>query len=241
MLENEIIILVEGIREGFFSIVAAITSNMPMLIEGTLDTLYMTFVSTIFAYMLAFPLGIALVITKKDGLRPMGFLNRNLDVVVNIGRSIPFLILLIAVIPLTTLIAGKSYGSTATIVPLVIAATPFIARLIESSLQEVDHGVIEAAQSMGASLSTIVLKVLIPEAKSSLIVGGTIAIGTILSYSASAGVVGGGGLGDIAIRYGYYRYQTDIMVITVILLIILVQVLQMIGMKIASKTDKRII
>ncbi|MGB4438564.1 MAG: methionine ABC transporter permease [Sedimentibacter sp.] len=214
---------------------------MPMLIEGTLDTLYMTFISTVFAYILAFPLGIALVITKRDGLHPMGFLNRILDVAINIGRSIPFLILLIAVIPLTKLIAGKSYGSTATIVPLVIASTPFIARLIESSLQEVDHGVIEAAQSMGASLSTIVLKVLVPEAKSSLIVGGTIAIGTILSYSAMAGVVGGGGLGDIAIRYGYYRYQTDIMVITVILLVILVQVLQMIGMKIASKTDKRII
>jgi len=215
--------------------------TLTMLIEGTRDTLYMTFVSTVFAYLLAFPIGIALVITKRDGLHPMGFLNRILDVAVNVGRSIPFLILLIAVIPLTKIIAGKSYGSTATIVPLVIASTPFIARLIESSLQEVDQGVIEAAQSMGAPLSTIILKVLVPEAKSSLIVGGTIAIGTILSYSAMAGVVGGGGLGDIAIRYGYYRYQTDIMVITVILLVILVQVLQVIGMKIARKTDKRVI
>jgi D-methionine transport system permease protein len=212
-----------------------------MLMEGTMDTLYMTFVSTIFAYLFALPIGIALVVTKKDGLHPMGFINKFLDVVVNIGRSVPFLILLIAVIPLTKVIAGKSYGSTATIVPLVIASTPFIARLIESSLQEVDHGVIEAAQSMGASLSTIVFKVLIPEAKTSLIVGATIAIGTILSYSAMAGVVGGGGLGDIAIRYGYNRYQYDIMLMTVILLIILVQVLQMIGMKIASKTDKRTI
>jgi len=215
--------------------------TLTMLVEGTVDTLYMTFVSTVFAYLLAFPIGIALVVTKKDGLHPMGFLNRILDVVVNIGRSVPFLILLIAVIPLTKLIAGKSYGSTATIVPLVIASTPFIARLIESSLQEVDQGVIEAAQSMGASLSTIIYKVLIPEAKTSLIVGGTIAIGTILSYSAMAGVVGGGGLGDIAIRYGYNRYQYDIMLMTVILLVVLVQVLQMIGMKIASKTDKRII
>jgi D-methionine transport system permease protein len=212
-----------------------------MLIEGTLDTLYMTFVSTFFAYLFAFPIGIALVVTKKDGLHPMGFINKFLDVVVNIGRSVPFLILLIAVIPLTKLIAGKSYGSTATIVPLVIAATPFIARLIESSLQEVDQGVIEAAQSMGASLSTIVFKVLIPEAKTSLIVGATIAIGTILSYSAMAGVVGGGGLGDIAIRYGYNRYQYDIMLLTVILLIILVQLLQIIGMKIAGKTDKRVV
>lgn len=216
-------------------------TTVTMLIEGTIDTLYMTFVSTIFAYIFAFPIGIALVVTKKDGLHPMGLFNRILDVTVNIGRSIPFLILLIAVIPLTKLIAGKSYGSTATIVPLVIASTPFIARLIESSLQEVDNGVIEAAQSMGASLSTIIFKVLVPEAKSSLIVGGTIAIGTILSYSAMAGVVGGGGLGDIAIQYGYYRYQKEIMLITVILLIILVQILQSIGMKIAKKTDKRVV
>ncbi len=216
-------------------------TTMTMLFEGTIDTLYMTFVSTIFAYIFAFPIGIALVVTKKDGLRPMGLFNKILDVTVNMGRSIPFLILLIAVIPLTKLIAGKSYGSTATIVPLVIAATPFIARLIESSLQEVDNGVIEAAQSMGASLSTIVFKVLVPEAKTSLIVGGTIAIGTILGYSAMAGVVGGGGLGDIAIQYGYYRYQKEIMLITVILLVILVQILQSIGMKIARKTDKRVI
>lgn len=215
--------------------------TVAMLLEGTLDTLYMTIVSTIFAYIFALPIGIFLVVTKKDGLHPMGFINRFLDVVVNIGRSVPFLILLIAVIPLTKLIAGKSYGSTATIVPLVIASTPFIARLIESSLQEVDQGVIEAAQSMGASLSTIIFKVLIPEAKTSLIVGATIAIGTILSYSAMAGVVGGGGLGDIAIKFGYYRYQTDIMLITVILLVLLVQVLQMIGMKIARKSDKRVI
>jgi D-methionine transport system permease protein len=216
-------------------------TTVAMLIEGTIDTLYMTFVSTVFAYLFAFPIGIALVVTKKDGLRPMGLFNRILDIAVNMGRSIPFLILLIAVIPLTKLIAGKSYGSTATIVPLVIAATPFIARLIESSLQEVDNGVIEAAQSMGASLSTIVFKVLVPEAKTSLIVGGTIAIGTILGYSAMAGIVGGGGLGDIAIQYGYYRYQKEIMLITVILLVILVQILQSIGMKIARKTDKRVI
>lgn len=211
-----------------------------MLLEGTRDTLYMTFVSAIFSYLFAFPIGIALVITKKDGLRPMTALYRLLDIIVNIGRSVPFLILLIAVIPLTVLIAGKSYGSTATIVPLVIASTPFIARLIESSLQEVDPGVIEAAQSMGASLSTIVMKVLIAEAKTSLIVGSTIALGTILSYSAMAGVVGGGGLGDIAIRYGYNRYQYDIMLITVILLVVLMQVMQFIGMRIAATTDKRV-
>lgn len=211
-----------------------------MLMQGTVDTLYMTFVSTLFAYLFALPLGISLVVTKKEGLYPMEILNRVLDVIVNIGRSVPFLILLIAVMPITKAIAGKSYGSTATIVPLVIAATPFIARLIESSLQEVDKGVVEAAQSMGASIPEIIAKVLIPEAKTSLIVGMTIAIGTILSYSAMAGVVGGGGLGDIAIRYGYNRYQTDIMLITVVMLVILVQIIQEVGMKIARITDKRV-
>lgn len=215
--------------------------NIQMLTEETVNTLYMTFASSLFAYILALPLGVALVITREDGLHPMGAVYRILDIVVNIGRSIPFLILLVAIQPLTTLIVGKSYGSTATIVPLVVAATPFIARLIESSLQEVDHGVIEAAQSMGASLSTIIFKVLLPEAKTSLIVGGTIAIGTVLSYSAMAGFVGGGGLGDIAIRYGYYRYESEIMLITVIIMVILVQLIQVIGMKVARKTDKRAI
>lgn len=216
-------------------------ANMAMLIKETGNTLYMTFVSSLFAYILALPLGIALVITREDGLYHMGALYRFLDILVNIGRSVPFLILLVAIQPLTTLIVGKSYGSTATIVPLVVAATPFIARLIESSLQEVDQGVIEAAQSMGASLSTIIFKVLIPEAKTSLMVGGTIAIGTILSYSAMAGFVAGGGLGDVAVRYGFYRYEGEIMLITVVLMVILVQLIQFIGMKIARKTDKRAI
>lgn len=216
-------------------------STWMMLLEGTIDTIYMTFVSTLFAYIFAFPIGIALVVTKENGLKPMRFLYTCLDIIVNIGRSIPFLILLIAVIPLTKLIAGKSYGSTATIVPLVIAAVPFIARLIESSLQEVDPGVIEAAKSMGASIKTIVLKVMVPEAKVSLITGATIVTATILSYSAMAGVVGGGGLGDIAIRFGYHRYQYDIMLVTVVLLIILVQLLQMIGITVARKSDKRVI
>lgn len=200
----------------------------------------MTFVSSLFAYIFALPLGVALVVTREDGLHPMGFLYKILDIVVNIGRSVPFLILLVAIQPLTKLIVGKSYGSTATIVPLVVAATPFIARLIESSLQEVDHGVIEAAQSMGASLSTIIFKVLIPEAKTSLMVGGTIAVGTVLSYSAMAGFAGGGGLGDIAVRYGYYRYDGEIMLITIILMVILVQLIQALGMKIARKTDRRV-
>jgi len=211
-----------------------------MLLEGIGATLYMTVTSTLMAYLFGLPMGILLVITKKDGLRPNGAIYKVLDVFVNIVRSVPFLILLISVIPITKLIVGKSYGPTATIVPLTIAAAPFVARMVESSLLEVDHGVIEAAQSMGASTFTIVCRVLLAEAKTSLIVGSTIATGTILGYSAMAGVVGGGGLGDIAIRYGYYRYQTDIMLVTVVLLIVLVQILQIIGMRISKKTDRRI-
>jgi D-methionine transport system permease protein len=217
------------------------SATIMMLLEGVGATLYMTVTSTLMAYVLGLPMGIILVLTKKDGLRPNMVVNRVLDFVVNIVRSVPFLILLITVIPLTIAIVGKSYGSTATIVPLTIAAAPFIARMVESSLLEVDPGVIEAAQSMGASTWTIVWKVLLAEAKNSLIVGSTIAIGTILGYSAMAGVVGGGGLGDIAIRYGYHRYQTDIMLVTVVLLVVLVQILQMIGMRISKKTDKRIL
>ncbi len=213
--------------------------TLMMLVENTGITLYMTLTSTLMAYVLGLPLGIALVVTAKDGLRPNAFVYKILDVVVNILRSVPFLILLILVIPLTRLIAGKSYGPTATIVPLTIAAAPFIARLVESSLLEVDKGVIEAAQSMGANTWTIICKVLLTEARTSLIVGVTIALGTILGYSAMAGVVGGGGLGDIAIRYGYYRYESDIMWITVVLLVLLVQILQIIGTRMSKRMDKR--
>ena len=216
------------------------STTINMLIEGIGATLYMTLVSTLMAYVIGLPMGIALVVTAKDGLRPNTIVYKILDIVVNIVRSVPFLILLILISPLTKVLVGKSYGSTATIVPLTMAAAPFIARLVESSLQEVDKGVIEAAQSMGASLWTIIWKVLLAEARTSLIVGATIAIGTILGYSAMAGTVGGGGLGDIAIRYGYYRYQTDIMIVTVILLVALVQILQVIGMRLSKKLDKRI-
>lgn len=215
------------------------SETIMMLVQNTGITLYMTLTSTIMAYVIGLPLGIALVVTAKDGLRPQTAVYKVLDVLVNITRSVPFLILLILVIPLTRMIAGKSYGATATIVPLTIAAAPFIARLVESSLLEVDKGVIEAAQSMGASLWTIISKVLLAEARTSLIVGATIALGTILGYSAMAGVVGGGGLGDIAIRYGYYRYQSDIMWVTVILLVVLVQILQVIGTRLSKKLDKR--
>ena len=210
-----------------------------MIWNGVLETLYMTLAATLFGYLIGLPLGIALTITDEKGIRPNRFVYQVLDFIVNITRSIPFLILLVLLIPFTRFVVGVSYGSTATIVPLVIAAAPFIARLVESSLKEVDKGVVEAAQSMGANLRTIIWKVLIGEARTSLIVGVTIATSTILGYSAMAGAVGGGGLGSIAIQYGYYRNETVITFITVILLILLVQILQGIGMLISKKTDRR--
>jgi D-methionine transport system permease protein len=210
-----------------------------MFVEGIGATLYMTLVSTFFGYVLGLPLGVLLTISDVNGIKPNKGLYKVLDVIVNLLRSIPFLILLILVMPLTKLIVGKSYGSTATIVPLVIAAAPFIARMVESSLNEVDKGVVEAAQSMGATIWNIIIKVLIPEAKTSLLVGMTIALGTILGYSAMAGTVGGGGLGDIAIRYGYYRYNTPVMIVTIVILVVLVQILQGIGMMLSRKFDKR--
>ena len=210
-----------------------------MVVEGIFVTLYMTLATTFMGYVLGLPMGIALGITAPKGLRPNKIIYKVLDVVVNVVRSFPFLILLIVIQPLTRIIVGKSYGPTATIVPLTLSAAPFIARMVESSLLEVDHGVIEAAQSMGANLWTIIWKVMIGEAKTSLIVNVTIALGTILGYSAMAGIVGGGGLGDIAIRYGYYRYDSSIMWVTVGLLIVLVQLMQYVGMKLSKKLDKR--
>ena len=210
-----------------------------MLLEGIRDTLYMTLASTLFGYIIGLPMGIALTVTDKDGIRPNAAVYKVLDVISNLVRSIPFIILLVILIPFTRLVAGQSYGSKATIVPLVIAAAPYIARMVESSLKEVDPGVIEAARSMGASDVTIIVKVMLVEARTSLIVGATIALGTILGYSAMSGTVGGGGLGAIAIRYGYTRWQTDILVVSVILLMILFQIFQTIGMKLADKSDRR--
>ncbi|MBD5445369.1 MAG: ABC transporter permease [Lachnospiraceae bacterium] len=210
-----------------------------MILEGIRDTLYMTLASTLFGYILGLPMGITLAVTDKNGIRPNAVIYKILDVIANIVRSIPFLILLILLIPFTRLLVGKSYGSTATIVPLTIAAAPFIARMIESSLNEVDKGVIEAAQGMGAGTFTIIWKVLLVEARTSLLSGATIAIGTILGYSAMAGTVGGGGLGDIAVRYGYYRYEKEIMIVTVVLLVLLVQIFQTVGMMIANRLDRR--
>ena len=210
-----------------------------MIVRGIGETLYMTLTSTLLGYILGLPMGILLVICAKDGIRPNALIYKVFDLISNIFRSIPFLILLILVMPLTAKLVGKSYGSTATIVPLTFAAAPYIARMVESSLKEVDRGVIEAAQSMGASTWEIVWKVYLKEARTSLIVNATIATGTILGYSAMAGTVGGGGLGDIAIRYGYYRYQVDIMIVTVIILVLLVQLFQSIGMLISRKMDRR--
>ena len=210
-----------------------------MLLEGIKDTLYMTLTSTLIGYVIGLPMGILLTVTDKDGIHPNAAVYKVLDVIANLIRSVPFLILLIVLIPFTRFLLGRSYGPTATIVPLVIAAAPYIARMVESSLKEVDAGVIEAARSMGASNFTIVTKVMLVEARTSLIVGATISLGTILGYSAMAGTVGGGGLGDIAIRYGYTRWQTDIMIVTVILLVILFQIFQTIGMKLASNLDRR--
>ncbi|HZK25296.1 MAG TPA: methionine ABC transporter permease [Oscillospiraceae bacterium] len=210
-----------------------------MIVRGLGETLYMTLLSTLLAYLFGLPLGIALVVTEKDGIRPQVRLNSILGLGINVLRSVPFLILLVAVIPITRFIVGKIIGSNATVVPLVIAAAPFIARLVESSIKEVDKGVIEAAQSMGASPFQIIYKVMLPEALPSLIVGAAIAVTTILSYSAMAGFVGGGGLGTIAINYGFYRYQKGIMFLTVALLVIIVQVLQEIGTKLANLSDKR--
>jgi len=206
---------------------------------GTLETLYMVLFSTLLAYLVGVPLGIILVITDKKGIRPLVTLNKLLGGAVNLIRSVPFIILLMAIAPITRVIVGTTLGATATVVPLFFASAPYIARLVESSLKEVDYGVIEAAKSMGASTMQIIAKVMIPEAMPSLLVGSAIAVTTILGYSAMAGVIGGGGLGDIAIRYGYHRNEKDVMYITVIILVIVVQVFQEIGMKLSRLSDKR--
>ena len=210
-----------------------------MLLEGIRDTLYMTLTSTLIGYVVGLPLGILLYVTSDRGLRPNRIIYRIGDFICKIIRSVPFLILLMRLIPFTRFVVGKSYGSTATIVPLVICAAPYIARVVESSLNEVDAGVIEAARAMGAGNVQIIFKVLLVEARTSLLTGATITTGLLLGYSAMSGTVGGGGLGDIAVRYGYYRWQTDIMIVTVILLILIFQIIQYVGTKIATGVDHR--
>ena len=208
--------------------------------QGFIETIYMTVISTALAYIIGLPLGLVLVVTDKDGIHPIPWLNSLLGMIINFFRSIPFLILLIALMPFTKMVVGTVIGSKAAIVGLWIAAAPFIARMVESSLKEVEIGVVEAAQSMGASPFQIMTKVLLPEAKPSLLVGAAISITTILGYSAMAGIVGAGGLGAIAINYGYYRKQSDIMYVMVILMAIIVLVLQELGMRISKHTDRRL-
>lgn len=210
-----------------------------LMMINTWETLYMTFGSTGAAYILGLPLGILLTVTEKDGIKPMQKLNSVLGTTVNILRSVPFLILMIMVVPITRFVMGTSLGSTAAIVPLTIAAFPFVARMVESSIKEVDKGVIEAALSMGADTFQIIRKVLIPEARTSLILGATISTTTILGYSAMAGAIGGGGLGKVAINYGLHRFDPLLMWIAVIILVVLVQLGQFTGNAIAKKTDKR--
>ena len=211
-----------------------------MILTGLYETLLMTAASSFFSYVIGIPLGVLLVVSDTNGIKPMPVLNGVLGSVINLIRSVPFMILLIMVIPLTRLMVGTSIGPVAVIPPLVIAAAPYIARMVESSLKEVDAGVIEAAKSMGASNMQIIFKVLLPESKPSLLVGAAISVTTILGYSAMAGFTGGGGLGTIAINYGYYRYQTDIRFITVAILVILVQIIQEIFMRSSKHSDKRV-
>ncbi len=210
------------------------------MLSGIGETLYMTLFSTLLAYLLGMPIGVALYVTDKNGLKPCKSVNAILGTIVNIVRSVPFIILLITILPFTQWLLGTTLGATATVVPLVICAAPFIGRMVESSLKEVPAGVIEASRAMGTSNLKIILKTLIPEAKPSLISGCTITVTTILGYTAMAGYVGGGGLGAIAINYGYYRYNTPVMLVTVLLMIIIVQLFQEIGSRIEKKTDKRI-
>lgn len=197
-----------------------------LLAQGTWDTLLMTIVSTFFAYVIGIPLGVLCVLTSPKGLMPHRIFNMVLGWIINIGRSIPFIILLVALIPFTRFIVGTSLGVSGAIVPLVISAAPFIARMVEQSIEEVDGGLVEAAQSFGANTWQIVYKVFLREALPSLVRGFAIVFITILGYSAMAGCVGAGGLGDIAIRYGYQRYQDDVMIATVIILIVIVQIVQ---------------
>ena len=211
-----------------------------LLIDGTVDTLVMVAISTVFAYLIGLPLGVLLVLTQDHGIWPHRKLNRVVGWIINVGRSLPFLILMVAIMDFTKLIVGTKVGVRGAIVPLVVSAAPFIARMVETSLMEVDSGVVEAAQSMGASIPQIVWKVYLPEARPSLVLGASISIITILAYTAIAGAVGAGGLGDLAIRYGYNRKVDSVMLVTVLLIIILVQIIQSVFSRLSTHIDKRL-
>ena len=227
-------------REFFESIMPNVIPKLPALWNATLETLAMTGISALYILVIGMALGILLTVTKKGGLLENAVVYRVLDIIINLLRSVPFIILLFLLIPLTRIISGTSIGVAGSIFPLIVGTVPFFSRQAEAALAGVSPGLIEAAQSMGANIPTIIFKVLIPEAKTSLIVGATISCGTILGYSAMSGAIGGGGLGQIAISYGYNRYQTDVLFVTVALLIVLMQVIQIVGMKISRKTDKRV-
>ena len=212
----------------------------PTLVEAGIETLYMVFTSVVIAYILGIPLGVLLIITRPDGLMPNMFCNKILGLTVNGVRSIPFLILIVVLIPFTRFLIGTAIGSSAAVVALVIAATPFVARMVEATLSEIDKGVIDVAKSMGASNFQIITKVMIPESIPSLIRGFSITTITLISFSAMAGAVGAGGLGRIAIRYGFQRYQTDVMVITIIATIIMVAIIQFACNVLAARLDKRL-
>lgn len=225
----------------FESLASTLTPQiMTMIGEEFFVSIYMVVLSTLFSYLFGLPLGVILVITAPGGLHPMPKLNAVLGVIVNLLRSIPFLILLVMIMPITEFIVGTSFGPNAIIVPLIASATPFVARMVETSFKEIDFGVIEAAQSMGASNWQIITKVILPESKPSLLLGAALSATTILGYSAMAGIIGGGGLGDVAIRYGYYRRVPPIMYAGVILLVIITQIIQEAGLRISNKTDKRL-
>ena len=210
-----------------------------MLLTGLQETVFMVALSSLLSYLIGIPLGILLIVTDKDGIQPNGIINTVLGIIINLMRSVPFIIMLLAALPLTRFIVRTTLGPKAVVVPLVLAAAPYIARMVESSLKEVGAGVVEAAKSMGASNFQIVWKVMLPEAKPSLLMGAAISITTILGYSTMAGFVGGGGLGTLAINYGYYRYQTDVMLVTVVVLVIIVQLIQESFLWMARHADKR--
>lgn len=211
-----------------------------ILWQGVWETVYMTLISTVFAYIIGLPLGVILGITDENGIRPIKWLNTALGFIINVFRSIPFLILMVAFLPVAKLIVKTSLGNKAMIVMLVIAAAPYVARMVESSIKEIDTGIVEAAKSMGANTWQIIYKVLIPESKPSLIIGAVISTITILGYSAMAGTIGAGGLGKIAISYGHQRYKDDVIWVCVLLTVIIVQLIQVLGTFIAKKTDRRI-
>ncbi|KXS44129.1 MAG: D-methionine transport system permease protein [Candidatus Frackibacter sp. T328-2] len=215
-----------------------LASNSELLLQGLQETLYMVLVSMMIAVLFGIPLGVGVVVTEPNGILEKKEINFILGAIINVARSIPFIILMVAIIPFTRLIVGTSIGTTAAIVPLAVAAIPFIGRIVENSLKEVDPGVVEAAQAMGATPWEIITKVLIPEALPSLILGITLALISLIGYSAIVGAVGGGGLGDIAIRYGYQRFQGDIMLQTVVILVVLVQLIQSIGNWLSGKLNK---